>query len=511
MFGPGNVISKDQIVDKGEMSVRAAKAASALASLGVGEGDVLASFMRNDIPLFEAQLTAKLLGVYLVPINWHFTASETEYILKDSEAKILIIHADLLEGIREAIPEHIEVIAAPTPADIGEAYGIDPAHCSVPEGVKSWGDWIAEFSPWTEPPKPPREIMSYTSGTTGNPKGVVKKPMTPEEEEAASHLGELVYDIRPKMRILMTGPCYHIAVNHIAQIGLMTDAELVLQPRFEAEQFLQMVEQYGITHAHMVPTMFVRLLKLSEKTKRKYDISSLQWIVHGAAPCAPDVKYAMIDWFGPIIAEYYGGTEIGLSNFCTAQDWLDHPGTVGRTTEGSTIKVFGDNDKELPAGEIGEIYGYTDLVPEFTYKGLDEKREEVERDGLISIGDMGYLDEDGFLFLCDRKNDMVISGGVNIYPAEIEAQLVTMEGVGDCAVFGIPNEEFGESLMAVVELEKAATLSEEDIRQYLNGRLAKYKVPHHIEFSAELPREDSGKIFKRKLREPFWRNAGRAI
>jgi long-chain acyl-CoA synthetase len=511
LFGTGRVISGDQSRDKRDMSRRGAQAASAMASLGISEGDALASYMRNDYPLFEAQVAAKFLGVYVVPINWHFTAAETEYILKDSDAKVLIVHADLLAGIESSIPDGVKVIIAPTPDFIAEAYGVDKADCSVPENMTPWDEFIDDFQEWSDPPRPPREIMNYTSGTTGNPKGVVKDPLTPEEEQKAGVLGNLVYGVRPGMRILMTGPCYHIAVNHSATIGLMSDAELVLQPRFDAEQFLQLVEQHKITHTHMVPTMFVRLLKLTDKVKDKYDISSLEWITHGAAPCSPDVKRAMIDWFGPILGEYYGGTEIGISNFCTSQKWLDHPGTVGRITAGSTIRIYGDDRKPLPPGEIGEIYGVTDLVTDFAYKGLTDKRKEVEIDGLVSIGDMGYMDEDGYLFLCDRKNDMVISGGVNIYPAEIEAVLVTMEGVRDCAVFGIPNEEFGESLMAMVELESSAGLSEDDVRQFLVGRLAKYKVPHQINFRDNLPREDSGKIFKRKLREPYWQDAGRVI
>ncbi len=511
MFGPGKVISQHEECSKADMAERGAQAASAMASLGVGEGDVLACYMRNDFPMFEAQLAARLLGVYLVPVNWHFTAAETEYILKDSEAKVLIVHADLLEEIKAAIPHGVLVIAAPTPPDIRDAYGIDDGLCSVPEGIISWREWIAEFDEWRAPPRPPREIMNYTSGTTGNPKGVVKNPLTPEEEKKAGALSDLVYGVRSGMRILLTGPCYHIAVNHSAQIAMMTDADLILQPKFDAEHFLKLVEEYKITHAHMVPTMFVRMLKLGQAVRNKYDVSSLQWIVHGAAPCSPDVKRAMIDWFGPIISEYYGGTEIGISNFCTAQDWLDHPGTVGRITDGSIIRIYGEDGKELPPGDIGEIYGATDLVTDFAYKGLGEKRKEVEIDGLVSLGDMGYVDEEGYLYLCDRRNDMVISGGVNIYPAEIEAVLVTMDGVRDCAVFGIPNEEFGESLMAMVELEDSSKIEVDDIRRFLIDRVAKYKVPHQIEFRDDLPREDSGKIFKRKLREPYWRDAGRAI
>jgi long-chain acyl-CoA synthetase len=219
----------------------------------------------------------------------------------------------------------------------------------------------------------------------------------------------------------------------------------------------------------------------------------------------------MIEWLGPILVEYYGGTEVGISHFCTSEDWLAKPGTVGKLTLNSKIGIFDDDGKMLGPGEIGEIYVKTDMVPDFDYKSLPEKRLEVERDGLVSIGDIGYQDEDGYLFLCDRRNDMVISGGVNIYPAEIEAALVTMDGVRDCAVFGIPDAEFGESLMTMIELEENAELSETAIREYLIERLAKYKVPKSIEFHGDLPREDSGKIMKRRLRDPYWQDVNRQI
>jgi long-chain acyl-CoA synthetase len=261
----------------------------------------------------------------------------------------------------------------------------------------------------------------------------------------------------------------------------------------------------------MVPTMFVRLLALPEQVRASYDISSLRWVVHAAAPCPPEVKRGMIEWLGPIVAEYYGSTETGPVVFCDSEEWLAHPGTVGRAIEGAVVKVLDEDGRELPPGESGEVFVWLDTWPNFTYEGDEDKRRSVERDGLVSCGDIGYLDDAGYLYLNDRRSDMVISGGVNIYPAEIEACLLALPGVRDCAVFGIPHDEFGEALAAHVELDQDASLDEEDVRAHVRANLAGYKTPAVVKLGGGLPREDSGKIFKRRLREPYWAGRGRAI
>jgi long-chain acyl-CoA synthetase len=286
---------------------------------------------------------------------------------------------------------------------------------------------------------------------------------------------------------------------------------LVLMPRFEAEVFLQLVEAEKIDTIFMVPTMFIRLMKLPEAVRAKYDVSSLRHIIHAAAPCPADVKRAMIEWWGPVIYEFYGSTESGAVTFANSGDALKKPGTVGKISPGAELKFIGDDGRELPQGEIGEIYSRIKSHPDFTYHNKPEKRTEIEREGFITSGDVGYIDADGYVFICDRKRDMVISGGVNIYPAEIEAALHAVPGVHDCAVFGIPDEEFGEALMAVVEPQPGISLDAASIRAHLKTSLADYKVPKHIEIGANLPREDSGKIFKRRLRDPYWERAGRKI
>ena len=322
-----------------------------------------------------------------------------------------------------------------------------------------------------------------------------------------------IFDIRPgeSFRTVVTGPVYHSAPNMYALSAARDGGLVILQPRFEAEELLQLIERHRITHLHMVPTMFVRLLKLPEAVRRKYDLSSLKFVVHAAAPCSPIVKRQMIEWWGPIINEYYGGTETGGAVFHTAEEALRKPGTVGRPIPGAVAKIFDADGKELGANEIGEVYLRIGAFPDFTYNGMDQKRREVERQGLITCGDVGYIDSDGYLFLCDRVRDMVISGGVNIYPAEIESVLITMPGVKDCAIFGVPDEEYGEALCAYVEPQDEGALSADAVKAFLRQHLAGYKVPKLVEFQTGLPREDSGKIFKRKLRAPYWEKAGRQI
>jgi long-chain acyl-CoA synthetase len=257
--------------------------------------------------------------------------------------------------------------------------------------------------------------------------------------------------------------------------------------------------------------MFIRLLKLPVEVRQKYDVSSLQFVVHAAAPCPAEVKAAMIAWWGPVINEYYGATEIGTVVFCTSAESLAHPGTVGRALPGVDVRVLDENGQDTPTGIPGEVFARIRAATDFTYHGDDAKRRRAEQHGLISVGDIGYLDEEGFLYLCDRRNDMVISGGVNIYPAEVEAALISLPAIADCAVFGIPDEEMGEALCACIQPAFGADEDEAAIRTHLRAHVASYKIPRKIVFMDQLPREDSGKIFKRKLREPYWEGRARRI
>ena len=322
-----------------------------------------------------------------------------------------------------------------------------------------------------------------------------------------------VYGLESGARALLPAPLYHSAPNMYAMQALLLGATLYLESRFDAEQTLARIQSERITRAYLVPTMFTRMLKLPEAVKRRYDLSSMEFVITMGSACAPEVKRAMIDWWGPVIHESYAASELGLVTFISAAEALSKPGSAGRPIPGVRLKILDENGRDLPPRETGLIYarqtGYTD----FTYNNNDAARREMERNGLWTLGDMGWLDEDGYLYLSDRAVDMVISGGVNIYPAEIEAALITMPGVADCAVFGVPDAEFGESLAAAVQLQSGASPSPgaEDIKAWLAARIANYKIPRLVVFHDDLPREDSGKIFKRKLRAPYWDKAGRKI
>jgi len=452
-----------------------------------------------------------MLGAYAVPVNWHFKPDEVDYILRDSATRVLIGHADLLQPLEGQIPQGVTVLSVPPPPEIRAGYKIDIADSQVPRGAIDMETWLMAQPRYDGPALPQPQNMIYTSGTTGHPKGVKRDAPTPEQTVSAERMRAMIYGLKPNARALCPGPLYHSAPNAFGLRAGRLGGVLVLMPRFEPEQFLRIIEQDRIDTIFMVPTMFIRLMKLPEKIRRQYDVSSLRHVIHAAAPCPADVKRAMIDWWGPVIYEFYGSTESGAVTFATSEDALKKPGTVGKISPGAELRFIGDDGRELPPGEIGEIYSRIAGNPDFTYHNKPDKRAEIDRDGFITSGDVGYIDQDGYVFVCDRKRDMVISGGVNIYPAEIEAALLAVRGVHDCGVFGIPDDEFGEALMAVVQPSAGVTLDVASIRAELAKTLAGYKVPKHIEIHADLPREDSGKIFKRRLRDPYWIKAGRKI
>ena len=509
----GRVISGAREISRDALMERAACAASGLGELGVGAGDAIGVVLRNDFAFFEASYAAQRLGAYCVPVNWHGKTQEIAYVLNDCGAKAVVAHADLLSEVGPAMPPGVPLFVVPTPPEIAAGYGIGNQLCAPPADALLWEDLVTCFPPLPEASVGAVSSMIYTSGTTGNPKGVRRLDMGPVAAQVFAAMVRDGLGFAPDrvMRTVITGPLYHTAPNAYGLYAVRDGGLAIFQPRFDAVELLGLIEQYRITHLHMVPTMFVRLLRLPEEVKRRYDLSSLEWVVHAAAPCPVDVKQAMIEWWGPVIHEYYGGTETGIVTFHTADEALANPGTVGRALPGGIVSIYDADGRVLPAGEVGEIYLWLDGFPDFTYHGLDDKRREVGRDGLVTLGDVGYLDEDGYLFICDRARDMMISGGVNIYPAEIEMALLAMPGVRDCAVFGIPDEEFGEKLCAHIEADPEARLSAAEVTAFLRERLADFKVPRVIEFDTALPREDSGKIIKRKLREPYWAQTGRRI
>jgi len=505
------IISGDRRRAHADVADRAARIAGGLQQLGVKQGDCVCILMRNDIAFIEAAYAAMQLGAYGVPVNWHFKPEEVAYILRDSGTAVLIAHADLLHQLDGAMPSGVTVFSVPTPPEIRANYAIESDRMAAPGFAIDLESWLVQQAPYDGPALPQPQNMIYTSGTTGHPKGVRRQAPTPAQGANAEAMRALIYGLKPGARALLPGPLYHSAPNSFGLRAGRLNGALVLMPRFEPEEFLRLIEAQRIDTIFMVPTMFIRLMKLPESLRRQYDVSSLRHVIHAAAPCPPDVKRAMIEWWGPVIYEFYGSTESGAVTFATSEDALTRPGTLGRVAPGAEMRFLGEDGRILPQGEIGEIYTRISGNPDFTYHNKPDKRGEIDRDGFITSGDVGYIDADGYVFICDRKRDMVISGGVNIYPAEIEAVLHAVPGVHDCAVFGIPDAEFGEALMAVVEPQPGVTLDVAEIRSQLKALLADYKVPRHIDIAARLPREDSGKIFKRRLRDPYWERAGRRI
>ncbi len=402
------------------------------------------------------------------------------------------------------------MVAVPTPAGIIAAYRLDDGAGTIPDGTVAYPDFL-NAPPWTGPDRTPRGMMPYTSGTTGRPKGIRRQPATPEIAARAATSLKAGFGIEAGVRTLVTAPIYHAAPNLQALNTTLLGELVVVDPRFDAESLLRDVERHRLNHLYLAPIMLVRLLRLEEETRGRYDLSSLRFVISTGAPVSRDVKARMIDWWGPIINEVYAGSEAGLVAFASAAEWVERPGTVGRVLPNVSVRILDDDNREVPAGEVGTIYIHQGAWPEWTYNNMAEERARIEVDGHVTMGDMGYFDADGYLYISDRKRDMVISGGVNIYPAEIEMVLITMPGVQDCAVFGIPDDEYGEALAAVVQPLEGRTLDTAGVQDFLKERVAGYKVPRVVEFCESLPREDSGKIFKRTLRDPYWAGTGRRI
>jgi len=482
---------------------RASRIAAGLARLGVQPGDRVAVVLRNEIEFLEVSLGIGQLGAIPVPVNWHWKGSELGYLLSDSGATAAFVHRDLAPVVAEVLSTPIPLIEVVPSAALREAYQLPDE--LPPTGPLELESWLAEQDDHVAPPSAPPLSVIYTSGTTGLPKGILRKPMDAELGDQVRMRIFETFGMAPGMRTLVPAPLYHSAPNVHGLFAVAAGLDLTIMPRFDPVEFLRLVERQRIQHSQLVPTMFVRLLNLPEQVRTSFDLSSLVSVVHAAAPCPPAVKRQMIDWWGPIVREYYGGSETGPVVACTSEEWLAHPGTVGKAVSSVAIKIYSEDGTEAPAGTFGEVYiGLGPNWPDFTYIGNDAKRLAMERDGFLSLGDGGWLDEDGFLYLSDRINDMVISGGVNIYPAEIEQCLVALPGVRDAAVFGIPDSEYGEALAAHVDTNPDSGLTEDDLRAYVRANLANYKVPKVVVLDRDLPREDSGKLFKRRIRERYW-------
>jgi len=476
-----------------------------LRRLGLSRGDSMAAMLPNSPEAMQVYLAMQQIGLYLTPINYHLVGPEIAYVLQDCEAKAFIVHARYAEVVRQALEE------TGFPSDrvfsVGEV-----------AGFASLSD-LTQNEPTTAPDdRSVGAIMNYTSGTTGRPKGVRRPlPTTPIEE---TDLGGALdgYNVgrdETDNVHLLACPWYHTAPMVMVAPSMHRGHSVVIMDGFNAERALQLIDRYRVTITHLVPTQFVRLLALPDDVKARYDVSSLRHVIHGAAPCAPDVKRRMIEWFGPVIDEYYASTEGVGGTIIFSDEWLSKPGSVGKPRNATRIVIMDEEGTILGPRQVGTVYSTTMGREPFEYYKDPEKTARSRRGDYRTVGDVGYLDEDGYLFLSDRKADMIISGGVNIYPAEIESAMISHPRVADVAVFGIPNEEWGEEVKAVVELLPGGDGDPDalraDILAFLGGRIARYKLPKTIDFVDALPRDPNGKLYKRRLRDPYWVGQQRAI
>ncbi|MFI9202498.1 acyl-CoA synthetase [Streptomyces sp. NPDC053048] len=485
----------------GRLHAAANRLVHALRQAGLRTGDAFATVLPNGVEFLTAHLAATQAGFYLVPVNHHLVAPEIAWIVSDSGAKALIAHERRSDAARAAADE------AGLPADrryaVGDIAGFRP-YAALLDGM---------------PDTPPAGrtlgwVMNYTSGTTGRPRGI-RRPL-PGRAPEDSHLGGFLgfFGIEPfgDNVHLVCSPLYHTAVLQFAAASLHIGHRLVLMDKWTPEEMLRLIETHRCTHTHMVPTQFQRLLALPRKVRDAYDVSSMRHAVHGAAPCPDHVKRAMIGWWGKCVEEYYAASE-GGGAFVTAEEWLSRPGTVGRAWPISEIAVLDDDGKPLPAGRMGTVYLRMTTGGFAYHKDADKTRTSRVGD-FFTVGDLGFLDEDGYLYLRDRKIDLIISGGVNIYPAEIESVLLRHPAVADAAVFGIPHDDWGEEVKAVVEPADGFTAGDAlaaELLDHCARRLAGFKCPKSVDFTAVMPRDPNGKLYKRHLRQPYWDGRDRAV
>ena len=490
-------------ITAGELMARSNRLAHGLRARGVRPGDAIATVLPNGVEMIEAYLAAFQTGCYLVPINHHLVGPEIAYIVADSEARVLIAHERFAATCQAAVRE--------TPIDdscrlaVGDIPGFAP-FATVKEGQP---DSLPED-------RSAGQVMNYTSGTTGRPKGV-RRALAPFDPDMVGQMYGMflsMFGIQPESdNVHLCGsPLYHTAVLMFTTCSLHFGHAVVVMDKWTPEGCLDAIERCRVTTSHMVPTQFHRLLALPDDVKKRYDLSSLRCMIHAAAPCPVDVKRRMIEWWGSVIYEYYAASE-GGGTIVAPEEWLKYPGTVGRAWPSSDVKIFDDGGEDCPPNQPGTVYmllGSND----FKYHKDDTKTADNRRDGYFTVGDIGYLNNDGYLFLCDRKADMIISGGVNIYPAEIESVLLTFPKIADAAVFGIPHEDWGEEVKAVIEPAEGVVADEklaEEINEFCADKLAKYKRPKSIDFIDHMPRDPNGKLYKRKLRDPYWEGRERAI
>lgn len=489
-----------EVVTYQQLDRNSAALATVLHDADLRRGDVVAVLSDNAAEVFDVYWAAHRSGLYITAINHHLTPAEAAYIVKDSGARALIVSAALRDLAAE-VAGQVDTV------EMLLAFGGEvPGFASYDDALGAAGPELTE--------QPCGAVMLYSSGTTGFPKGV--KPPLPQRsvdepgDPIAAIAGKL-YGLGPSDVYLSPAPIYHAAPLRWCGMVQAIGGTVVLMRKFDAEATLKYIEKYRVTAAQMVPTMFVRLLKLDSdlggELRDRYDLSSLRVLIHAAAPCPVDVKQAMIDWLGPVLYEYYSSTEAHGMTFIDSKDWLTHPGSVGRSVLG-VLHICDDAGNELPTGEIGTVYFERDRIP-FEYHQDPSKTAQAQHPAhptWTTVGDLGYVDEDGYLYLADRKSFMIISGGVNIYPQEVENVLALHPAVHDVAVIGVPHAEMGEEVKAVVQLSAGISESETlagELIDYVRERIAHFKAPRSVSFVDDLPRTPTGKLVKNKLKEQF--------
>ncbi|MFJ8861823.1 AMP-binding protein [Streptomyces sp. NPDC102451] len=487
---PAVIEASGTVTTYGALRERVDRLSHVLRDRGTGTNSTVSVLLPNGVELLALQLAALQIGANFTPVNRHLTAGETAYILQDSNATVFVSHERYAKVARHSADE----------AGIPERGRLSVGTVDGFAGLSGLGK---QFSgPVTD--RTAGALLYYSSGTTGRPKGIRRQltGLSPEED-ARNQLDAMfgVFGLGPDDVNLSLAPLYHAAPNSMALLSLHAGNTVVLAERFDPEQSLALAEKHRVTWGFLVPTMFHRWLALPESVRRSYDLSAFRTMLHSGAPCPVETKRALIDWLGPVPIEFYGSTESGMVAMIRAEEWAEHPRSVGQALPGKEFKIFDEEGNELPAGEPGLIHVRGSRP--FDYLGDAARTASCRRGDFYAPGDIGYLDADGRLFMCDRRTDLIISGGVNIYPAEIEGELLQHPAVSDAVVIGVPHPEWGHTVTALVSLYPGHSVTPEELEAHSRDRLAGFKVPRRIEFREEIPRTAAGKINRGRVREEY--------
>lgn len=497
------VISSREKLSYQQLNTLVNQTARLICSAGLGQGDAVALICSNRAEFVVVSFACQRLGVRLTPVNWHLSTEELAYVVDNCEASAVFVDI-------EACPDAAPALAANSRLRLKVAIG------TACDGFRLWPDALAVFSGDDIDGAVLGTTMLYTSGTTGRPKGVLRKQPDPQKAADMQALLTAVFQFQPetgKDCALVTGPLYHAGpFNLCMTTPLSAGIGIVIMAAFTPEAALQKIAEHNISHTFLVPTMMNRLLRLPAELRRKSDLSSLRFVIHGAAPCPVETKHALLEWFGPIIWEMFAGTE-GPGTLVSPDEWLEKPGTVGRPGPGQ-LKILDAGGREVAPGVAGQLYLVNPPESSFEYFREAEKTARAQRDGYFTAGDIGYLDADGYLFLTGRSAEVIISGGVNIYPQEIDDVLLKHNAVDDVACIGVPNQEWGEEVLALVKLLPGCKVSNtmaDELLAFCKQRMPSHKRPRRVEFVAEIPRSEAGKISRGVLRKPYWEKHSRAI